>query len=69
MEFQIFSISIVGVNKGFPHSPIVIGLCIDELEQMVDDIATKDGIKEVVIGNVIVMHLFYADDVALFQIL
>ena len=41
-----------------PLSPTLFGLCIDKLEEMVDKFA-KEGVEEVVIGNVIIMLLLY----------
>ena len=56
----------IGVKQGCPLSPMLFGLCIDRLEQMVQEYALQEGIKEVLIGNAVIMLLLYADDVVLF---
>ena len=49
------------VKRGCPLSITLIGLCIDELEEMVAKFVKKEGIEEVVIRNVVIMLLLYAD--------
>ena len=56
----------IRVKQGCPLSPTLFGLCIDRLEQMVQEYALQEGIKEVLIGNAVIMLLLYADDVVLF---
>ena len=58
--------STIGVKQGCPLSPILFGLCIDELEEMVTKFAKEECVQEVVIGNVVTMLLLYADDVVFF---
>ena len=58
--------STIGVKQGCPLSPTLFGLCIDELEEMVTKFVKEECVEEVVIGNVVIMLLLYADDVVLF---
>ena len=46
--------------------PILFGLCIDELEQMVNEYVKQECIEGVAIGNVLILLLLYANDVMLF---
>ena len=55
----------IGVKQGCPLSPTLFGLCIDRLEQMVEEYAHQEGIKGALIGNTVIMLLLYADDVVL----
>ena len=61
--------STIGVKPGCPLSPTLFGLCIDELEQMVIKFIKEEGIKEVTLGNVVIMLLLYADNVVFLQII
>ena len=63
--FSEFFSSTIGVKQGCPLSPTLFGLLIDELEKMVLDSMQDEGIKKVLIGNVVIMLLLYADDVVL----
>ena len=67
MQDQIsdFFASTIGVKQGCPLSPTLFGLAIDELEQMVLEFMHEEGIEEVMIKNVVIMLLLYADDVVL----
>ena len=58
--------STIGVKQGCPLSPTLFGLCIDELEEMVAKFVKEECVKEVSIGNVVIMLLLYADDVVFF---
>ena len=49
--------STIGVKQGFPLSPTLFALCIDELEEMVTKFVKEECVEEVVIGNVVIMLL------------
>ena len=53
-------------KQGCPLSPTLFGLCINELEQMVAKFVKEEGVEEVVIGNVVIMLLLYANDLVFF---
>ena len=44
----------IGVKQGCSRSPILFGLCIDELEEMIAKFVKEEGVEEVVIGNVVI---------------
>ncbi|MCO5572471.1 hypothetical protein L7F22_026226 [Adiantum nelumboides] len=60
-----FFTSTIGVKQGCPLSPTLFGLLIDELEHLVLEFMQQEVIKEVMIGNAMIMLLCYADDVVL----
>ena len=60
-----FLTSTIGVKQGCPLSPTLFGLLIDELESMIREATSQEGIHEVTIGNAVIMLLLYADDVVL----
>ena len=58
--------STIGVKQGCPLLPTLFGLCIDELEEMVTKFAQEECVEEVVIRDVVITLLLYADDVVFF---
>ena len=37
-------LSNMGINQGCPLSPTIFGLCIDELEEVVNSVAREEGL-------------------------
>jgi hypothetical protein len=60
-----FFSSDIGVKQGCPLSPTRFGLCIDELEEMMRQFATDEGIEAPVIAQATILLLIYANDVVL----
>ena len=65
-DFIFFFSSTIVVKQRHPLTPTIFGLCIDELEQMIFKFSKEEGIEEVIIKNLVIMLLLYADDVVLF---
>ena len=61
---QVF-VSNMGVKQGYPLSPTLFGLCIDELKEMILEYAQGNVIDGPHIGLFVVLLLLDADDVAL----
>ena len=60
-----FFASTIGVKQGFPLSPTLFGLLINELECLVLDSMQQEDTKELKIANAVIMLLLYANDVVL----
>lgn len=54
-----------GVKHGCPLSPTLFRLCIDRLEEMIDEQASKEGFHGPQIRLFAILLLLYADDVLL----
>ena len=54
------------LSKDAHSHKLYFGLCIDEWEKIVAKLVKEDGLQEVVIGNIIIMLLLYANDVVFF---
>ena len=63
--FSEFFASTNGVKQGCLLLPTLFGLLIDELEPMVLESMQEECIKEVLIGNLVILLLLYADEVVL----
>ena len=57
----------MGVKRGCPMSPTLFGLCIDKLEEMINEIAAEEGTQGCQIGPLTILLLMYADDVVLLR--
>ena len=55
----------MGVKQGCPLSPTLFGICIDQLEELINEFATKQGLQGPQLGLWTVLLLLYANDVAL----
>jgi hypothetical protein len=55
----------IGVKQGCPLSPTLFGLCIDELDEMIQRYAANKGIDSPKIAQVTILLLMYADDVVI----
>ena len=58
--------STISVKQGCPLSPTLFGLCIDELEQIITKFVKEKFIEEVIIRNIVIMLLLYANEIVLF---
>ena len=57
----------MGVKQGCPLSPILFGLCIDKLVEVVNKVAREEGLNAPKLMQNFILLLLYADDVALFS--
>ena len=55
------------VKQGCPISPILFGLCIDKLKEVVNRIAREDGLDAPEIMQQVILLLLYADNVVIFS--
>ncbi|MCO5600466.1 hypothetical protein L7F22_054579 [Adiantum nelumboides] len=62
--YEVRFMSTMGVKQGCPLSPILFGLCIDQLEEIVQKYVGEEE-DRLTIGALTVLILMYADDVVL----
>lgn len=66
-QYDFFSRDI-GVKQGCPFSPTLFGLCIGQLEDLAQQFTQIEGINTPTIGQIVILLLIYADNVALLYI-
>ena len=58
---------VICVKKIGPLSPTLVGLPLDELEQMINELVEQEDIKQISIEHMLMMFLLYVvDDLVLF---
>ena len=57
----------MGINQGCPLSPTIFGLCIDELEEVVNSVAREEGLDGWNLMQQVIFLLLYVGDVVIFS--
>jgi len=63
-QFDFFS-SDIGIKQGYPLSPTLFGLCIDELEETIQCFGSNEGINNPEIAHATILLPMNANNVVL----